>query len=186
MPTRLGRRTNRIRFARGERILTIRLSIHHPSPSAEEDFYNVLSLQGDDRSNQGPTLERLREQINSYVEQELGEGFQIAHITVGRGSVEILVAIAAITEIVANWDEFATNVERLLSRLRALFWSRRFFPLPGPVWVEADWRPDFDVGRLLSGRGWDSVEIPIPVAVYVLATNLAMLGLLIWLVVVDH
>jgi len=184
MPKRLGRRGNRIRFAPGEPILTIRIALHHPSPGGEEELYELLAFESSDRPIQAPGPGRLREDISLYVRQELGEGFEVTRFTIGRGSVEILVAIAAAFEIIANWDDVVRNVGRLISRLRAYFLSRRVLPpLPGPVFVDADWHPDFDVGRVLFRGVWDSVEIPIPVALYVLAANLVMLGLLIWLVI---
>ncbi len=51
----------------------------------------------------------------------LGEGFDVVRFTIGRGSVEILVAIAAAFEIVANWNDVVRNVGRLITRLRAYF-----------------------------------------------------------------
>jgi hypothetical protein len=151
----------------------------------EQELYERLASSRKDSDVPGSPLERMWAEINSYVSQELGAGFAATTVSVGRGSVEILVGIAAVFDVIANWDDAVRNVGRLLSRLRALFSTRRIAPLvnsPGPPsLVEGTWEPDFDVGSVLLIDHVGTLEIPVLLVGYLILSNMALIGVLIWL-----
>lgn len=179
MPQRIGSNGKRLRFAPGEPIVTVRLTLNFDNSREESEAFDYFSSGEEPLDMPGPPVGYFMDQVKQSISEELGDEFTVQRVIVGRGSVEVIFIIAAALEIIANWDDVIRNIGRLLSRLRGLLPSRRFMHFR-PTWVGGSWQPEFDVESILAPPG-RPIEQATLIIWYLIVTNLLMLSVFIWL-----
>lgn len=148
----------------------VRLTVHsRDGEPFEERPWRVL-----DNSNL-----RLREEIAAVVRENMGSAFEVRALTVGRGSIEIVVLIGTVYYAISRYKNFVESIELMLKQLKEVV--KHFFERSAPmsVTVSASWTP---AGGLIAAAPVASARSN-PALWYLIVSHAAMLAVILWLLV---
>lgn len=167
------------RFFRGARVISgdvclVRLTVTSPNDGPLDEF--PLKILGNSE-------QRLRAELTEAVKQSLGQEFEIRSMTVGRGSVEILVLIGTAYYVVSRYKNFVESMELMVRQVKEVV--RRFFERAAPVRVvvSGSWAP---VGGVIQSSPLQSDPAEgrnTFVVWYLILSHAGMLIALLWLLV---
>src|ERR1051325_7295678 len=130
---------------------------------------------------------RLREEFSLIIRRTLGPEFEMRAMTLGRGSVELLVVVGTAYYAVSRYKNFIESLDLMVDQMRSLV-GDLFARQPG-TGATATWTPLPPLLAAEPGRGGPtSSAAPSTLnrldllTLYLLFTHGAMLVVLIWLV----
>jgi hypothetical protein len=125
---------------------------------------------------------RLREEISEVVQQSLGPEFEVRSMTVGRGSIEILVLIGTAFYAISRYRSFVESMELLMRQLRKVV--RFFFERSAQmsVSVSGSWTPMGGIPGAFSYSLEDQNGNTL-ILWYLILSHAGMLAVLLWLLI---
>jgi hypothetical protein len=167
------------RFFMGARVISgdvclVRLSVTSPDDGLLDDF--PMKILGNSEL-------RLRDEIADAVKQSLGQEFEVRSMTIGRGSVEILVLIGTTYYVVSRYKSFVESMELMVRQVKEVV--RRYFERTAPmrVLVSGSWTP---VGGIIQSSPFQPEPVQARntfVVWYLILSHAGMLIVLLWLLV---
>lgn len=126
---------------------------------------------------------RLRAEISSAVHEALGPEFQVQSLTIGRGSIEILILIGTTYYAVSRYKNFIESIELMVRQLKDIV--KHFFERAAPmrVTVSATWTPGNGLASLAAPHDDAAAERVSPALWYLILSHAAMLAVVLWLLV---
>lgn len=125
-------------------------------------------------------LDKLKNDIKQEMVKSLGEAFHIKSITIGRGSIEVLIVIGTTYYAISRYKNFIESLELLSSQIRNV--ANRFFSANRPESpdISVTWTP----GRALAllDRSRDRL-LPIQnniLLYYLIISHAVLLSFLLW------
>lgn len=147
-------------------------------------YFRVVLSSENDSDLIGIIMERqrrMKEEMDVMVKQTLGPEFEVRSMTIGRGSVEILIIIASTYYVVSRWKNFIESLELLKRQIESVF--RQQVPLVGKT--EATWTPGPAVANVQAGTF--SAEAPrftqAGLLIYLIVSHAALLTAFLWLLI---
>lgn len=130
----------------------------------------------------------LREEFGGIIRRTLGPEFHMRAMTVGRGSIELLVLVGTAYYVVSRYKNFVESIELMVAQMRSLAASD--LGLPGTA-ASASWTPLPPLLSATSSPAPPSTPGYLPSALsridlliwYLVFTNAAMLSVLIWFLI---
>lgn len=147
-------------------------------------YFRIVISSENDSDLMGIFMERqyrMKEEMDVMVKQTLGPEFEVRSMTIGRGSVEVLIIIASSYYVVSKWKNFIESLELLKRQIESVF--RQQVPLV--VKTEATWTPGPAVANVQAGVL--SAEAPgftqAVLLIYLILSHAALLIAFLWLVI---
>ena len=126
---------------------------------------------------------RLRGELTSTVHETLGPEFQVRSVTIGRGSIEIVVLIGTTYYAISRYKNFVESIELMVRQVKEVV--KRFFERAAPmhVTVSASWTPGNGLAGLATLQDDAAAERVNPALWYLILSHAAMLAVVLWLLV---
>jgi len=120
---------------------------------------------------------------SAEVHEALGPEFQVQSLTIGRGSIEILILIGTTYYAVSRYKNFIESIELLVRQLKDIV--KHFFERAAPmrVTVSAAWTPGNGLASVAAPHDDAAAERVSPALWYLILSHAAMLAVVLWLLV---
>jgi hypothetical protein len=145
-----------------------RIYVQYIHPEEEELILSYLDF-----------LDKLKSDIKQEMVKSLGEAFYIKSITIGRGSIEVLIVIGTAYYAISRYKNFIESIELLSSQIRNV--ASRFFSAnrPEPPDISVTWTPGPALARLDRSRDrWLPIQNNI-LLYYLILSHAALLSFLL-------
>jgi hypothetical protein len=171
--SRLSRFFMRARIISGD-VCLVRLTVTSPDDVRLDDFAPKIL---------GNSELRLRDEIADAVKQSLGQEFEVRSMTIGRGSIEILVLIGTAYYVVSRYKNFVESMELMVRQVKGVV--RRFFEstLPIRAVVDGSWAPIGGIVQSSPLQPEPGQERNMYVVWYLILSHAGMLTVLLWLLI---
>jgi hypothetical protein len=121
----------------------------------------------------------MKKEMDRMVKQTLGPEFEVRSMTIGSGSVEVLVVIATTYYVVSKYKTFIESLELLKRQMESLLRNQ----VPFPSSTDATWTPGPALATVQGGGL--STESPgltqMILLLYLILSHAALLTIFIWL-----
>lgn len=121
----------------------------------------------------------LREKFSAALRMRLGRQFEIRSVTFGRGSIEIMVVVAAIGAFIVGYGELRDGLDHLVNDMRTIL--RQFFGRStrgGSIYVSGGWAPGPVLFQIAPSHGgvFSDSRLVIIMLVYILSSHALLLA----------
>jgi hypothetical protein len=126
---------------------------------------------------------QLQEEVSAAVRKSLGPEFEVRSLTIGRGSIEILVLVGTVYHVISSYKDFIESMELMLRQVKEAV--RNYFESTVPIraTVNGSWTP---VGEIIPSSppiGEAGVGVNRIVIWYLIISHASMLAVLLWLLI---
>ena len=127
------------------------------------------------------SLDELKHGIKQEIVKSLGEAFDIKSITIGRGSIEVLIVVGTEYYAISRYNNFIESVELLSSQVKKV--AGRLF---GTIAAEqpdisVTWTPGPALARLNSSRDGCILIHSDLLIYYLILSHAALLSFVLWM-----
>ena len=149
---------------------TFRIDTDH-SDGLEADIYGSFRNQA----------REIHGEIASAVAETLGSQVEVRDLAIRRGSVEVIVVIAAAYYVIAAYPDFLQGLDKLFEQIRSILrrFAGRFSQGPWTIVVSGSWKPSAGV-QALHSSGVRRTDFEVVLLVYILVTHAVLLGIFVW------
>jgi hypothetical protein len=155
-----------IRFLKDEDVFTLTVRGTSLEVTSENIFLRDLTDEA---------MQFLRVAIASEVEQVSEGQLRLESVSLRRGSIELVVTVAAIFEIIVHWETVWRKATRLAGRIASVMNNHLPFALEDIHVLPTEPARERPIREV-------ATRWPALLAWYLIASNAVMLGVLVWLV----
>lgn len=128
----------------------------------------------------------MRGELQRATRELLGSEFEVRSMTVGRGSVEILVLIGTALYVISRYKNFVESIELLLAQFRRI--ALLYFESQGvePTELSATWSPGPALAAAMTATPVNSAPRTLAeplLLVYLILSHAVLLAVALWLLI---
>ena len=150
------------------------------------DFYDDKEEETA-RQQMNEIQERVQYEIDIVVREILGKGFRLRSMAIGRGSIELFLALAAAGSFYmgfSRYKNFVESLELLTSQITAIL--RRFMPSSTVIntsWIPGEVLDTPKASETPSLHWYTNYQIQMVLLIYFVVSHAALLGVVLWLLI---